>query len=494
MSKIWRYILGLISTLCINMSSYASTFEERINDAVSPAADFLSGAIFKAVPIFDVDIPLIVVWLIVAATFFTFYFRFISIRGFKHAIDLVRGKYSDPNSEGEVSHFKALTVALSGTVGLGNIAGVAVAVSIGGPGATIWMILAGFLGMSSKFLECTLGVKYRLIDNNGHVHGGPMRYLEYGLAEQGYAWFGKFLAVSFAICCIGGAIGGGNLFQANQSHQVLVGYFGTESWVAQQPALFGLILAVVVGVVIIGGIKSIANITATLVPFMAVVYVISGVLILCVNASEIPAALSTIFHSAFSMEAGLGGLIGAIINGFKRALFSSEAGVGSAAIAHSIVKTNEPVTEGLVSTLEPFIDTIVICTITALVLVVTGVYQGDLQGVQMTAAAFDSVFDGFSGVLVLVVFLFAFSTLLTWSYYATQAWMYLFGRSTFSRVFFQIIFCVCIVIGVCMNLESVVNFTDGMFFMMCLFNLAGMYILAPVVKKELEQYFAKLNL
>lgn len=468
--------------------------DEKINEMISPAANWLAGKIFYAPEIISgVSVPLIVIWLMVAATFFTFYFKFISVRGFKHAIDLVRGKYTDRSAPGEVSHFKALATALSGTVGLGNIAGVAVAITAGGPGAAVWMIIAGFLGMSSKFAECTLGVKYRIVKEDGTVLGGPMRYLEIGLAEKGLAPLGKFLAVCFAICCIGGAIGGGNLFQANQAHAIIAGELGEQSWVSQQGWLFGLILAVVVGAVIIGGIKSISNVTATLVPGMALIYLVSGIIILVLHADAIPGAIKTIVASAFSMEAGIGGLLGAMINGFKRALFSSEAGIGSAAIAHSTVKTEEPATEGLVSLLEPFIDTVVICTLTALLLVVTGVYQGDLQGVQMTAAAFDSAIPGFSMVLTLVVFLFAFSTLLTWCYYGTQAWTYLFGDNSVSRTLFQLIFCGFIVVGCSMNLSSIVDFSDGMFFMMCLFNLAGVYILAPVVKRELETYLANLK-
>jgi len=470
--------------------------DANIGHAMKPIADFVAGVVFVAVPFQGVNVPLIVLWLVAGAVFFTIYLKFISFRGFKHAIELVRGKYDDPNDPGEISHFRALTTALSGTVGLGNIAGVAVAISIGGPGATFWMILAGLLGMSSKFAECTLGVKYRKEYEDGSISGGPMRYLSRGLAEQGLPGMGKFLAVFFAICCIGGSIGGGNLFQANQSYNMVVHAMGGEgSFFADKGWLFGLIMATLVGAVIIGGIKEIAGVTARLVPIMATIYLLAAITILIMSYDQIPHAFSLIISGAFSPEGVTGGVVGAMIQGFKRAAFSNEAGIGSAAIAHSAVKTHEPVTEGFVSLLEPFIDTVVICTMTALVIIITGAYTNEagLGGVELTSKAFESGLSWFPYVLSVAVVLFAFSTLISWSYYGSQAWSYLFGHSKAVDLSFKFIFCIIVVLGCTMDLGPVIDFSDSMIFAMSLANIAGLYILAPVISSELNNYWRRLK-
>ncbi len=350
--------------------------DERINALVGPIADALSSVIFVSVPVAGAQLPLIVVWLIAAALFFTVYLGFINIRGFGHAVRLAKGDYSDPNDAGEVSHFQALATALSGTVGLGNIAGVAVAISLGGPGATFWMILAGLIGMSSKFAECTLAVKYRNEYADGTVSGGPMYYLKKGLAERGHAGLGRVLGAAFAICCVFGSFGAGNMFQANQSYLQFLNITGGEaSWLAGKGWLFGLIMAALVGVVIIGGIKSIARVTDKLVPGMALLYVSAALVVIVAHVGQVPAAFGAIIHGAFSPEGIAGGFVGVLIQGFRRATFSNEAGVGSAPIAHSAVRTKTPVTEGFVSLLEPFIDTVVICTMTALVVIITGAYR-----------------------------------------------------------------------------------------------------------------------
>ena len=470
--------------------------DASVGHAMRPVADFVADVVFVAVPFQGVNVPLIVLWLVAGAVFFTIYLRFINFRGFKHAIELVRGKYDDPNDPGEISHFRALTTALSGTVGLGNIAGVAVAISIGGPGATFWMILAGLLGMSSKFAECTLGVKYRKEYADGSISGGPMRYLSRGLAEQGLPGMGKFLAIFFAICCIGGSIGGGNLFQANQSYNMVVHAMGGEgSFFADKGWLFGLIMATLVGAVIIGGIKEIAGVTARLVPIMATIYLLAAVTILIMSYDQIPHAFSLIISGAFSPEGVTGGVVGAMIQGFKRAAFSNEAGIGSAAIAHSAVKTHEPVTEGFVSLLEPFIDTVVICTMTALVIIITGAYTNEagLGGVELTSKAFESGLSWFPYVLSVAVVLFAFSTLISWSYYGSQAWSYLFGHSKAVDLSFKLIFCIIVVLGCTMDLGPVIDFSDSMIFAMSLANIAGLYILAPVIKSELNNYWRRLK-
>ncbi len=470
--------------------------DARINEAVKPFADAVAGFIFSSFPLGGVQIPFVLVWLIFAATLFTLYFRFINIRAFKHGFQLVRGDYNDPMSAGEVTHFQALATALSGTVGLGNIAGVAVAVSLGGPGATFWMILAGLLGMSSKFVECTLGVKYRNEYTDGTVSGGPMYYLSKGLAERSPALktLGKVLAVLFAVFCVGGSFGGGNMFQANQSFMQLVSVTGGEaSWLADKGWLFGIVIAVLVGLVVIGGIQGIARVTSKIVPLMAVIYVSAGLVIIFMNLAEVPAALTAIVSGAFSAQGISGGVIGVLFQGFKRAAFSNEAGIGSAAIAHSAVKTNRPVTEGFVALYEPFIDTVVVCTITALVIIITGTWNPSVdpsQGVALTSAAFESSISWFPWVLTVAVVLFAFSTMISWSYYGLKAWTYLFGESMITDAVYKLLFLFFIVVGSSMQLGSVIDFSDAMIFAMAFPNILGIYFLLPVVRKELDDYWA----
>ncbi|MGH1478525.1 MAG: alanine/glycine:cation symporter family protein [Geminicoccales bacterium] len=468
------------------------SIDQAISDAVAPFVNPIVNTVFYSVPLFGTDFPLIVGWLVIAAVVFTLYFGFIQFRGFKHSIELVRGDYFNPKDAGEVTPFQALATALSGTVGLGNIAGVGVAVYLGGPGATFWMILAGLLGMASKFTECTLGVHYRNVNPDGTISGGPMYYLSKGLSEDGKASLGKFLAIFFSICCVGGALGGGNMFQANQSFaQVssIIPFFEGKGW------LFGLIMAAVVGVVIIGGIKSIARVTEKVVPFMALIYVAVALLIILLNIGAVPAAISAIITGAFAPTAVAGGMIGALIQGFKRAAFSNEAGIGSASIAHAAVQTKHPVTEGYVALLEPFIDTVVICTMTSLVIVITNSWIPDsgVTGIDLTAKAFTSSFSGFGYVLALAALLFAFSTMLSWSYYGLKAWTYMFGEGQVKEIIFKLIFCVFVVIGASMNLGAVIDFSDAMIFAMAIANIIGLYMLMPKVKRLLADYHEKLK-
>ena len=493
-----KRILFLMSSIFFSNTIFAqaTNLSDKINNFFVPIVDVIARFIFWD-PIaamgfnLGVSIPIVVIWLVFGALFFTFKMNFINIRAFKHAIDLVRGKYDDPNDEGEVSHFQALATALSATVGLGNIAGVAVAITVGGPGATFWMIVAGLLGMSSKFVECTLGVKYREVNENGEVSGGPMYYLKNGLAKYGYGNIGKVLAVLFAILCIGGSFGGGNMFQANQAYAQLSGQFPMLS---DNGPMFGFLLAILVGTVIIGGIKSIAKVTEKIVPFMAVLYVAAAVVILAVNFSEIGNAFAMIFKGAFAPSAAFGGFIGVIIQGFRRAAFSNEAGVGSASIAHSATKTNEPVSEGIVSLLEPFIDTVVICTMTALVIIVTGMsgVQG-VEGAQLTSQAFESVISWFPYVLVIAIFLFAFSTMISWSYYGLKSWTYLFGSSKKSELVYKLIFLVFIIIGSSVKLGAVLDFSDMMILAMAFPNILGLLILSGEVKIDLKEYLDKVK-
>jgi alanine or glycine:cation symporter, AGCS family len=498
--SLFALLLGAFLTLLAPAVALAQEegdggIDQSINDAVSPITDKVVEIIFYAVPIGDAELPLIVVWLIGGAIFATLYYGFINIRGFKQAIRIVRGRYHDDDDPGEVTHFQALTAALSGTVGLGNIAGVAVAVTLGGPGATFWMILAGLFGMSLKFLECTLGVKYRVEHPDGTVSGGPMYYLSRGLAEErNMPGLGKVLAIFFCICCIGGSLGGGNMFQSNQAFSQFVTATGGEgTFFDGKGWLFGLIIAAFVGVVIIGGIKSIGRVTARLVPAMAILYLICGFIVLIANIGQVPDAFVQIFEGAFSPEGVTGGFIGVLIQGFRRATFSNEAGIGSAAIAHSAVKTREPVTEGYVSLLEPFVDTVVICTMTSLIIIVSGTLGTGPEGVDLTSAAYETVLPWFDNFLAIAVILFAFSTMLAWSYYGSKATGYIFGGSQVAENVYKFIFCVFIIIGASMDLGAVIDFSDSMIFAMALGNILGLYLLAPVVRRELRQYQEKLR-
>jgi AGCS family alanine or glycine:cation symporter len=469
------------------------SLDEKINSAVAPATEWIEGLVFKAIPVNeDVSIPLVLIWLAVAAIFFTIYFKFINLRSFKLAARTIKGKYSGANDPGEITHFQALTAALSATVGLGNIAGVATAISLGGPGATFWMIVMGFFGMTSKFVECTLGVRYREIDKNGKVYGGPMQYLKKGLAERGLKEVGIILAVFFAFMCIGGSFGGGNMYQIHSATTQFVNTFGggEEGFWGENRWLFGLIIAVIVGVVIIGGIKSIARVTEKLVPLMCGMYVLAALVVLISHAGDLGGAIGQIFSGAFTGDAVKGGFVGVLIQGMRRATFSNEAGVGSAAIAHSAVKTTKPASEGIVALLEPFVDTVVVCTMTALAIVVTSSHVGadPGEGIQITSNAFATVIPWFPMVLAVAVILFAFSTMISWSYYGQQAWAYLFGRSKGIDISYKLIFCACVVVGAAMNLDKVTGFSDAMIFAMCIPNVIGLYILLPFVKKELIDF------
>ena len=474
-----------------------SGIDATIDRIMSPVNAVLYNAVFYAVPFFGTELKLVVAWLVIGAIFCTFYFGFVNVRGVGQAFRLLRGDYSDPDDHGEVSHFQALTTALSGTVGVGNIGAVPVLIVLGGPGAVFWMITAGLLGMSSKFAECTLGVKYRNENPDGSVSGGPMYSLKKGLAELGKPGLGKFLGVFFAITVVFGCLGAGNMFQANQAYVQFVSITGGEgSFLADKGWLFGMVFAVVVAVVIIGGIKSIARVTEKVVPFMAVFYVTGALVVIAMNAERLPAAIASIFSNAFTPEGVGGGFIGVLILGFQRAAFSNEAGIGSAAIAHSAVRTNEPVTEGLVSLLEPFIDTVVICTITALVILTT-VY-GDpsvegLTGVGLTSEAMQRNIAWFPTPLAIAVILFAFSTMISWSYYGLKGWTYLFGESRAMDVGFKLLFCLFVVIGCTIPLTSVLDFSDAMLFAMAIPNILGIYLLAPIVKREMKSYFARVK-
>jgi len=485
----------LLSLLILPIFSANAGVDEIVNNLTAPIAKFISDIVFFSIPIFGVDFPLVVLWLVVGAVFFTFYMGFINIRGFKHAIQLIRGDYSDPKSHGEVSHFQALATAVSGTVGVSNIGGVAIAVTVGGAGATFWLILAGFLGMSTKFVECTLGVKYRNEFKDGSVSGGPMYYLKKGFAERGWAGFGKFIGVFYAVGICIGALGIGNMFQSNQAYVQLNGVTGgaleSLGW------LVGLVMGGLVFMVIIGGIKSIVKVTEKIVPFMAIFYCLFALIVIMMNVDTLPQAVANIFTGAFTGEGVAGGALGAMIIGFQRAVFSNEAGIGSASIAHSAAKTNEPVTEGIVSLLEPFIDTILICTMTALVIGTAQVanqdFAGDAIGVAMTSAAFEQKISWFPIPLAFIAVLFAFSTMIAWSYYGLKGWTYLFGESKTSQVNYKVIFCAFVVLGSTVKLGPILDISDALVFLICIPNILGLYFFAPMVKREMQSYFARIE-
>lgn len=506
-----RYFLSLIGFLLVlsgaplaanessaspaeEVKSFGEAPDEWIDREIGPYLDKVTGKVFYGVTIATdsagepVKLPVVVVWLGLAAVIITVYFKFLNLRSWKLAARTVAGKYSSKDDPGEITHFQALCAALSGTVGLGNIAGVAIAIGAGGPGATFWMILIGLFGMTSKFCECTLGVKYRTIEN-GKVYGGPMQYLKKGLAEKNLGMLGVILAGVFAFLCIGGSFGGGNMVQANQACDQLAGVLGEDSFLAQNRWAFGVIMGVTVGLVIIGGIKSIATVTATLVPFMCGIYMLAGIFVIAVNIGEVGTAFTVIFKGAFAPEAIGGGVIGVMIQGMKRATFSNEAGIGSAPIAHSAAKTKFAASEGIVALLEPFIDTVVVCTTTALVIIMAGTYDTPgIEGVAMTSEAFGSVISWFPVILTVAVILFAFSTMISWSYYGVQAWSHLFGHSTRAELTYKVIFCLFVVLGASLGMQKVFDFSDAMIFAMSVPNVIAMYLLMPKVKDEYVRY------
>ena len=470
--------------------SFFENFDEKINNFIYPISDAITGLIFWEIRLFQNNLPLIVIWLVVASIFFTLYFKFINISALSKGVNVALGRYDKKTDIGEITPFQSFTAAMSGTIGLGNIAGVAVAISIGGPGAMLWMIIMAFFGMTLKFVEVSLGHKYRKIHKDGTVSGGAIRYLSVGFNEKGFPRVGKVLAVVFAICCIGGSFGGGNMFQANQAfQQILVATGGENSIFFGKAWLGGLFFAFVVGLIIIGGIKSIGKVTEKLVPLMGIFYVISCLYIIFSNITLIPDTVSKVFQSAFSMDAGFGGIIGTMIAGIRRAVFSNESGIGSAPIAYAPAKSSNHLNPGFMSLLSPVIDTIIVCSMTALVIIITGAYleSDQIEGVELTSRAFETVAPWFPTILAFAISLFAISTLITWSYYGLTCWTYLFGQTKKNQYIFQIIFLFFTVIGTTMNLGSVINFSDAMIFAMSVPNIIGLYFLAPNLKQDIKR-------
>lgn len=561
---------ALIALICLPLLTNAQEavqkrgIDEVINDKFDPIATAWQNFVLTPIPIGGQNIPIVLLLLVGGALFFTIYFGLIQILKFPLAINVVRGEYDeiekisvgdkefdaeempvvaetpgfeekpfvemtedgdivdtikDESHDGEVSHFQALATAVSGTVGLGNIAGVAVAIALGGPGATFWMIVCGLLGMATKFVECTLAVAYRDVERDGTVFGGPMYYLSRGLSNTKFAGVGKVLAIIFAVMCVGASFGGGNAFQSNQAAQQLISMFNLQggAW----GFIIGLILAGIVAIVIIGGIRSIAKVTERIVPFMAGLYVLACLVIIGANFQYIDEAFSQIINGALNPKATLGGVLGVIIVGFQRAAFSNEAGAGSAAIAHSAVKTRFAASEGLVALLEPFIDTVVICTMTALVIIFFNMTHADgttmfnygnldaannvilnkplangmeaLGGVDLTSAAFGSTLPFFPTILTIAIVLFAFSTMISWSYYGLQAWKYLFGRGKTADIIYKVLFLLFVVVGAAATLDAVIKFSDAMILALVFPNMIGLLLLYPRVKKRLNLYLASIK-
>ncbi len=487
---------GLEKILFLDPFSLTGIYDDQVYDKNGKPVTDENGQPVKA------PLKMIVLWLLAGGVFFTIYLKFIGLRGIKHAIDIIRGKYSKKGAKGEVTPFQSVTTALSATVGMGNIAGVALAIGIGGPGATFWMILAGLLGMSLKFAECTLGHKYRIIGKDGAVSGGPMYYLKHGLMKRGknMGKLGAFLAFLFAVTVMGGSVGGGNMLQANQAFHQLVFFFPE---IEHYGAIYGIVLAIIVGIVIIGGIKSIGKVTEKIVPLMAGIYVLSALIIIIMNIQNTGHAFWLIISNAFAPDAVKGGIIGVMIYGIQRGAFSNEAGMGSAAIAHAASKNEESVSEGIVASIEPFVDTVIICTMTALVLIFTGFAEDTqgLAGVQLTSAAFKSTLPWFPVVLLVAVTLFAFSTIISWSYYGLKGFDYLFGslgekyfgsRKVTNRIF-QFSFLVFVIIGASTDILTVMEFSDMMILAMAIPNLLGLFIMAPEIKSDLNIYWKKLK-
>ena len=472
-----------------------ASIDSTIDSFIRPVSDALYSVVFFAVPTPIGEVQLIVVWLIVAALFFTLRFRFVNIWGLGMSLRLISGREDDGSGAGEVSHFQALCTAISGTIGVGNIAHVPIAISIGGPGAAFWMAVAGFLGMSSKFVECTLGVVYREENEDGTVQGGPMYYLEKGLAERGFPRFGKFLAIYYAIGLTIGCLGIGSMFQSNQAFsQMLDISGGADGPLADRGWLFGAVLAGLVAMVIVGGIRGIARVTSLMVPFMAALYLGAAFIVIGANAAHLPDAFGQMIRGAFTAEGVSGGIFGAMLMGFRRAAFSNEAGLGSAAIAHSAVRTEQPVTQGLVAMLGPLLDTVIVCSTTALVILTTRteITEG-IAGVELTSRAFASVISWFPYLLAVVVVLFAFSTLISWSYYGLVAWQRLVGRSRRTTLIFNTAYLLSVIVGCSAQLDAIINFSDALVFAVALANIIGLYMLTPIVARELKSYLAHLQ-
>ena len=489
-------LLFLLTVLSANAAN-AMTVNDFVENYVGRITDAIAAFIFTPISIFGAQVPIIILWILSAGIFFTFYLRGIPIWGFKNSLKVISGAKKDNGGDGEVSAFQALSTALSGTIGMGSIAGVAIAISIGGPGATFWILVGAIFGMSLKFVEASAALIYRTFNLDGSVSGGPMHYIAHGLTKKKMRWLGQPLSVLFASVFIGAALSGGNLIQINQTTKLLIDVTGGEtSFLASHAWVMGVSVAIVVGLITIGGIKSIGRVTEKIVPFMCMLYVIGGLAVVAVNYQHIPHAFAVILKEAFFPQSVVGGVFGTIIIGLRRSVQTNEAGTGSAPIVYAATKTKDSIAPGFVSLIEPLICAMM-CILTAFIVTVTGTYQtepGQITGIEMVSDAFAMVLPFFPKILTVVVMLFALSTIISWAYYGQKCWNFLFGEGFKRSLTFNIIYLVVIVIGSELNVKSVINIVDAMMISTSVPNIIALYILAPEIREELRLYCQKMKL
>ena len=493
-------LLIVLLTLLLNVQqAFALNVDEFMDKHIAPVSDAVASWIFVPIKLGSSEVPLIIFWVLAAGIFFTIFFRGISIWGLKHAVDVV-AKPTDKSGDGngEVSSFQALATALSGTIGIGSIAGVAISISIGGPGAAFWIFAGAILGMSIKFIEASLAVKYRRFNLDGTVSGGPMHYIAHGLTRKKMRWLGQPLSVLFAILCIGGGITGGNMIQINQTaHQIIFITGGEHSIFHGFAWVLGTIAAILIGLVVMGGIKGIAKVTTVLTPTMCALYIISGLIVILANFANIPSALALIVKEAFHPTAVAGGVFGVIILGLRRSVQSNEAGTGAAAIVYAAAQTKEHISQGFIALLETFL-TGVLCLFTSFAIVFSGVLEntkiGEISGIELASNAFQSVISFFPIILSIIAVLFAMSTLISWAYYGQKAWTFLLGEGKKRVMAFNLIYCLFIIIGSAMNVQSIIDITDAMMIAMCVPNIIALYILCPEIKNDLKQYCSKYGI
>ncbi len=494
MKRIFTVFLAL---LCNIQAANAVNVDALMDKYVAPVSDSIANVIFYPLTFGETQIPIIIFWILFAGIFFTVFFKGISIWGLKHAIETV-AKPADKNSDsnGEVSSFQALATALSGTIGIGSIAGVAISISIGGPGAAFWIFAGALLGMSIKFVEATLAVKYRRFNLDGTVSGGPMHYIAHGLTRKKLRWLGQPLSAIFAVLCIGGGITGGNMIQINQTaHQIIFITGGEQSIFHGFAWVLGAIAAILIGMVVMGGIKSIAKVTTILTPTMCAMYIISGLIVILANFTNIPHAIALIIKEAFNPTAVAGGVFGTIIIGLRRSVQSNEAGTGAAAIVYATAQTKEPVSQGFVALLETFL-TGVLCLFTSFAIVFSGACTHaakEISGIELASNAFQSVIPFFPVILSIIAVMFAMSTLISWAYYGQKAWTFLLGEGKKRVLTFNLIYCLFIIIGSAMNVKSIIDITDAMMIAMCVPNIIALYVLAPEIKRDLIDYCKRHN-
>ncbi len=488
-----KLFLTLFMFMCSLQSVFAFNLDKEIDKYVTPVSEKVSGIMFFPVTLLGVEIPVIILWILAAGLFFTFYFRWIGIWGLKHSFEIL-SKPKENTAEGEISPLGALMSALSGTVGLGTIAGVAISISIGGPGAALWIMFGAVLGMTLKFAEVSLSLKYRKFLPDGTVAGGPMHFIAHGLTRRKMRWLGQPLAVVFAWLCIGGALTGGNMIQINQTTRQIINIAGGETGILHgYNWLIGLVCAILMGMIIIGGVKVITKVAMKAVPFMIYLYLFAGIIILIANWHNLPYTFYIMVKEAFFPSSVAGGIIGIMIIGMRRSVQTNEAGTGSAPIVYAPAQTDEPISQGFIALIEPFLTGLV-CLLSAGIIVSSGVYKNyttGVTGIELTSSAFESIFPWFKYILSVIVILFALTTLISWAYYGQKAWNYIVGEGKKRTLFYQLWFLTFTVLGAIMNVNTVINLTDSMMLGMAVPNCLAMYIMAKELKEDLIKYCQK---